>query len=181
MGDVLVFLDDAARPYRTVVASAYTRKVYYTLFTDVAGSQTRIVKGTAGTDSEAFDQDTLLATVSTACESRLRHASSSRSTRSLTQGAMTLFRGLSPTSYVRCEKNPNSDAATGDKAGSLNRACIFGEKTLVQEEDAEGWMNEGKDTSLTGDVLSDQEMLMVLYGKGAPAYVKDCLRMEKHS
>ncbi len=181
MGDVLVFLDDAAHPHRTVVASAYTRKVYYTLFTDAAGSQTRIAKGTAGTDSEAFDQDTLLATVSTAHESRLRNACSSRSARSLTQGVMTLFRGLSPTSYVGCEKNSSSDVTIGDKAGSPNRACIFGEKTLVQGEDAKGRMEEGKDRSLTGDVPRDQEMLMVIYGKGAPAYVKDGLRMEKHS
>ena len=113
MGDVLLFLQDAAHPDRTVVASAYTPNVYYTLLTDAEGSYTQIVKGSVNSRIDLFAHSALLATVSTARKHRLWNAnlSPSQFTRPLTEGAMSLFRRPSHYPHVGKEKNSGSNSA----------------------------------------------------------------------
>lgn len=183
MGDVLLFLQDAAHPDWTVVASAYTPNVYYTLLTDAGGSYTQIVKGSVNSRIDLFAHSALLATVSTARKHRLWNAnlSPSQFTRPLTEGAMSLFRRPSHYPHVGKEKNSGIDALHGDKAATPDCASGSSEKTWTANEDAEMDEKDKTSRSLTNDVSRDREMVMITYGRGAPAYVRDCLRMEKHS
>ncbi|RPD71275.1 hypothetical protein L226DRAFT_205767 [Lentinus tigrinus ALCF2SS1-7] len=185
LGDVLLFLHDAAHPQKTVVASAYTHNVYYTLFTDAGGSHTQIMKGAVDAVAEACAEDAShLATLSTARKHRLWNLSPSNLTRPLTRGAMTLFRRSSQTPHVGNEKNPCSDAVCGNSTTSPDCASVFAEQSLLVKDEDAGKEEKEKgleNWSLTNDVAREQEVLLVAYGKGAPPYVKDCLRIEKHS
>lgn len=55
------------------------------------------------------------------------------------------------------------------------------DKSIAAEKTEDVEMEKEKTQSLCTNLSTDQEMLMITYGKAAPAYVKDCLRMENNA
>ncbi|KAI0333065.1 hypothetical protein GY45DRAFT_345334 [Cubamyces sp. BRFM 1775] len=177
LGDTLLFRQDAgSQPHRTLVISAHTKTLYYTIFTEDDDSRAYIFRGLA---RSADAQRDAIAIVSTARKHRLAIASSKfhpfQSTKHGTSRS-TFGSGQKDMIEKAGEKSvPDADGEVS--ASTLSTDANEKEKQAIDDENTPYHPNPG--ASLTTHLSNDLETVIITYGHAAPPYLRKCLQMEK--
>ncbi|KAJ8489848.1 hypothetical protein ONZ51_g2687 [Trametes cubensis] len=175
LGDTLLFRQDTgSQPHRTLVVSAHTKALYYTIYTEDDDSRACIFRGLV--DSPDSQRDAI-AIVSTARKHRLATAPSKfHPFHSAKYGGSTCESGQNDAMEKVDTKNV-SDADGGISASILSACTSEKEKKTLEDENIFYETKQG--ASLATYLSNDLETVIITYGRAAPPYLRKCLRMEK--
>ncbi|KAL7282872.1 hypothetical protein ACG7TL_002286 [Trametes sanguinea] len=170
LGDTLLFHHDAdAKSPRILVASSFSKAVYYTIFTNDRDSRTSIVRGLA----DAPKKTTTLATISIAQKHRLTNVTSA--TPRMGSFVTSLF---SQEKTLVQKQDEKSVSVLSDEKHDASLSTQLIEKGGAESaEDVPIWAASNR--SLSSYLSGDRETLMITYGDGAPEYLRRCMKMEK--
>ncbi|KAH9890450.1 hypothetical protein C8Q73DRAFT_667339 [Cubamyces lactineus] len=177
LGDTLLFCQDpGSHPSRTLVISAHTKALYYTIYTDGDDSRAYIFRGLAHSPDSERDA---IAIVSTARKYRLasaifkfnpfqskKHGTTSRST-------------SEPGQNNAMEKGDEKDISDADGRISASTPSTCMDEKKEKEVDENTLYESNPGTSLTSCLSNDLETVIITFGHAAPPYLRKCLRMEK--
>ncbi|KAI9069444.1 hypothetical protein FKP32DRAFT_1599884 [Trametes sanguinea] len=169
LGDTLLFHHDVdAKVPRILVASSFSKAVYYTLFTSDRDSRTSIVRGLAN----APKKKTTLATVSIAQKHRLTTVTSG--TPRMGSIVTALF---SQETLVEKQDEKRLSSPSDEKPAAGLSTELTEKGGADSAEDVPAWAASNR--SLSSYLSDDRETLMITYGDGAPEYLRRCMKMEK--